>query len=550
MDFLKAQFTRIQEQLAGLSATQKMLVVTMLTIMVMTMLFWSHWAAQPEMSPLLDQTMTTEEVGQISTSLDAQGIPHQVVGDRVLVPADRKLEILSVLGYSQALPKHFDQGFDEIIKQMNWLDPPDKTDQMFNRAKEQALTEMIQMSPGVAEAVVVIDPSTKREIGGNDVQPVATVTLTTNRNNMMAARQLAQSAAMTISGAVGGMEPDHVNVIVDGVAIPVKNPTEDGSMSGDDDVDMQRHYEDYYRTKIEQALQDIRGLMVSVTVKLDTARTTTTIHKIDPKQTVALPEKTEETSDETTGQQASMQEPGAVSNSTANGSMDLSGGGGGGSNTNSTSDKSENKVDYGNQDQQIYQNAGTGTVQTASVRIPRSYFIQSYKNDNDGKDPDDPTVLQTYITNECETIKKEVEGCAAFPTEDALFVGVYSDQVQPQLPLGQQTSGSQISGTLTRNSKEIGVGALAVISLFMILTMVKKSTPVPVVVAPPPESPTTPLNGNETVVGSASEKNAALDGMELDEETVKAEQTLEQVQQMVQSNPDAAASLVKRWLNR
>ena len=110
MDFLKAQFLKIQEQLAGLSATQKMLVVSLLTIMVMTLLWWSHWAAQPEMSPLLDQTMSADDIGQIATNLDAQGIPHEVVGDKVYVPADRKLEIMAVLGYSQALPKNFGFG--------------------------------------------------------------------------------------------------------------------------------------------------------------------------------------------------------------------------------------------------------------------------------------------------------------------------------------------------------------------------------------------------------------------------------------------------------
>jgi flagellar biosynthesis/type III secretory pathway M-ring protein FliF/YscJ len=38
--------------------------------------------------------------------------------------------------------------------------------------------------------------------------------------------------------------------------------------------------------------------------------------------------------------------------------------------------------------------------------------------------------------------------------------------------------------------------------------------------------------------------------MELDEETVKAQRMVDQVQQMVESNPDSAANLVKRWLNR
>src|SRR6202167_1835411 len=116
MDFLKAQITRIQEQLAGLTATQKMLVFCLLTIMVMTLMWWSHWAAEPEMSPLLDQSLSTEDIGQISANLDARDIPHEVVGDKVMVPADRKMEVLAVLGYSNALPRDFDKGFDEIVK--------------------------------------------------------------------------------------------------------------------------------------------------------------------------------------------------------------------------------------------------------------------------------------------------------------------------------------------------------------------------------------------------------------------------------------------------
>src|SRR5579872_2805254 len=109
MEFLKAQFNRIQEQLSGLTATQKMLVVSLLTIMIMTLVFWSRWAAEPEMSPLLDsQTLSAEETQQIVGNLSAQGIPHQLVNNTVYVPADRKMEIVSLLGYSNALPKSFE----------------------------------------------------------------------------------------------------------------------------------------------------------------------------------------------------------------------------------------------------------------------------------------------------------------------------------------------------------------------------------------------------------------------------------------------------------
>jgi flagellar biosynthesis/type III secretory pathway M-ring protein FliF/YscJ len=500
------------------------------------------------MSPLLDQSLSTEDVGLITANLDARDIPHQVVGDKVMVPADRKMEVLAVLGYSNALPKEFDKGFNEIIKQMNWLDPPDKTDQMFLRAKEQTLATMIRCWPGIAEADVVIDPSEDRHIGDNDVQPVATVTITTGRNNKLANRQLAESAADVICGAQAGLQRGHVNAIIDGVSFPIKDRSADGMDSGGDGVEMQQQYEDYYRKKIEDALEDIRGVMVSVTVKVDTSQTTTTIHKVDPKQTVSVPMQTEETTEEQNAQMASQEEPGAMANTSL--SLPSSGGGGGGGSTNST-EKNEFKSDYGNQDEVIKQGAGTATVQSASVRVPRSYFIQAYKNENGGKDTEDPAVLKTYIDAQLLKIHNEVKGCAAFPTDDALFVETYSDVVQPELPLGQATAASPMSTALGKHGKEIGVGVLAVISLFMILMMARSKGGIPAAAVPQSlaaaEAPT--LSGNETVVGSAAENNEALDGMELDEETVKEQQVLDQVQKMVTSNPDAAASLVKRWLN-
>jgi flagellar biosynthesis/type III secretory pathway M-ring protein FliF/YscJ len=70
--------------------------------------------------------------------------------------------------------------------------------------------------------------------------------------------------------------------------------------------------------------------------------------------------------------------------------------------------------------------------------------------------------------------------------------------------------------------------------------------------APLPAEPSEARNisAGETVVGNVGEGNTALDGMELDEDAVKAQQMLDQVQQMVQTNPEGAAGLVKRWLNR
>jgi len=145
-----------------------------------------------------------------------------------------------------------------------------------------------------------------------------------------------------------------------------------------------------------------------------------------------------------------------------------------------------------------------------------------------------------------------VKGCAVFPSDDALYVGVFSDVPQPDLPVGQGTSASSVTGAMTGHIKEIGIGGLALVSLFMVSMMVRKAGPVAAggVTQPLAGDSGNTLSGNEAVVGSAAEDTASLDGMELDEEAVKAQRMLDQVQQMITANPDSAANLVKRWLNR
>src|SRR5580658_24982 len=97
MDAFKAQFERIRQQLAALSATQKMLVAALIAVMVLTVLYWGRYASNAEMVPVLDQTLTDDDIGPIDHQLELAGVPHSVSAGKVLVPADRKSEILANL---------------------------------------------------------------------------------------------------------------------------------------------------------------------------------------------------------------------------------------------------------------------------------------------------------------------------------------------------------------------------------------------------------------------------------------------------------------------
>ena len=545
MNFLKAQLARISEQLGELSASQKMLTLCLAAIMVMTIIWWSWWAAEPDMEPVLNQSLSQDDISLIVANLDAKGIEHKVVGDKVMVPADRKLEVLAELGYSQALPRDISTGFDDIVKQINWLDSPEKTDRMYLEAKQRTLSMVIREFPGVSNAVVVIDPTNERRFDDTAVQPSAMVEITTDRTSHASAKQLAASAADVVSGAEAGLTRGRINIVVNGAPVHVPDPSDDSMGGGDDIVDAMRQNEDFYRSKIMDLYADVNGLMVAVTVKLNTSYTETRSHKVDPKGGISLPTQTEEQSDESTAMAASGEEAGAV----ANVGGEVPSGGGGGNNTTSTDEKNSFYTDASKTDVYEKQGPGEATVVSATVRFPRSYFVDSYKNKNNGKDPDDAT-LDAFMTDQLNQIRDQVKGCTGLASDDDVIVGSYNDAPPPPM-VAAAAGGSPVSmQSLTGHVKEIGVGALALVSMFMVATMVRKSAPIPVPAAVTEDSEPRMLNTGEGLAGEVGEGGAMLDGVELDEESVKAQQMIEQVQELVKANPDGAASLVKRWMNQ
>jgi len=58
------------------------------------------------------------------------------------------------------------------------------------------------------------------------------------------------------------------------------------------------------------------------------------------------------------------------------------------------------------------------------------------------------------------------------------------------------------------------------------------------------------LLAGEALAGEARDGNPLLNAVELDEDAARTQQMLDQVSTLVKDNPDAAASLVKRWMNR
>jgi flagellar biosynthesis/type III secretory pathway M-ring protein FliF/YscJ len=546
MNLVRTQFDRIQAQILELTPSQKMLTASLLTIMVMTLFYWVHYAASPEYQPVLDQSLSTEDSGRILSFLQSHNYDAHISGDRVLVPADKQMQAVAELSQAQMMPQNTADGFDTILKDMNPFDAEDKTEKFWNEAKQITLGGIMRRWDGVADATVLIDDTSKRGLSVDDtIQPSAAVNIRT-RDNTKPNQQLADAAVRFVAGAVAGLSPDRVSVIINGT--PINTDQGDGLANADRVLGVKRDNELYLANEIKSALPNMNApILVAVHVEVDNSSISKESTEVDPKNSLYKPIEEENTSDETTAPQPAPAEPGVGANIQAN----VAAAGSAGNNSTKTMENNKFTLLPSQTTTRSVQAPGKVTVVTATVQLPRTYFVACYKQENPGAKDPDAAALQTIVDKQMPDIKGTIRGCTGL-ADDAISVGLYdpitTESTPETLAVGTSQTGA-VSTLVTNHVKDIAVAALAFVSLFMVSMMVRKSTPQPLVVPPPQKAEPQTLEAGEAVAGEAGDGNPLLDGMELDDDAIKTQQMIGQVSQMVKENPDGAANLVKRWLN-
>jgi len=554
MDLLKAQFDRVSKQLAALSSSQKMLTAALVAIMAMTLIWWGRYAGDPEMEPVLDQAFSAQDISRITADLSSRGIHYAVSGDRILVPADRKFEVIAALSYAQLMPRDTASGFDEMMKNLTNPFTPDSTNEkLFNHGKEVMLAQIIQNFPHVAKADVMIDPTREVHVS-QSIEPSATVTITM-QDGEQANQQLVDAAADVVEGAQSGLARSRIKVVVGGVPRRLHD-TDDGNDidgAGSDVLELQQKAEVNRENQIKDYFSYIPDLKVFVTVKVNPTSTQEHSQEYDPKKAVQKESETTSDSLENTNSNPASGEPGVV----PNGGLSVPGptAGGGGSSNTETKEFSKFQNFVSTTDTSTTTPAGTVSVVAATVRVPMAYFEAIYTRRNpDVKSPSDAQ-LQPLIDAELPKIRTDVMKCTGLATESDVAVETYLDATPIAIAVAQTPSVLSVTTLLSGHSRDLTLGALAVMSLFMVSMMVRKGTPalespVAVMAAAAAAGPAGTLNTEEALAGEVTAAGTMLNGMELDDEAVRNQQMVEQVANMVKENPDAAASLVKRWMSR
>ena len=554
MDYLKSQLDRIQLQLKGLNASQKMLTASLVAVMVLTLLFYGRYAGQSEMEPVLGLNLTEEQLAKAAGQLDAQGIPHKVLGGQIHTTADKKVAVMGLLSYNSGLPKDTTSGFDQIMKQLTPWDGQSRSDAYYNQAKQLTLERMISTWPGVSSARVLIDSKSERRIGRQgDLRPTATANIQM-RDAAKPGKQLINAAANLIAGANAGLSPADVKVIVDGApyaAQVVDAATGAGGLSGDSLMELRLAAEEYFSSSLRKHLQNIDGVLVSVHVHVNPSSIDSESLEYDKATSLIEPQEQTNKAREDIGGSRPSGEPGAVPNL----GISLGDGAGGGS-PRSSSDTIENLKNFiapGVKKKVMRTKAGHATPQGVSVRVPRSFFVNAARQYATAGAAPDVAAVNAAEETEIQKIRKAVTVCTGIKEQADIAVDTYTDLAPTVASVLPTATASSLGLAVGGHAKEIALGALALVSLFMISMIVKKGTPAMALPTPAPRArmqQMPALHVGENFAGEAAVGNPLLDGMELDDEAVRTQQMLSQVSDMVDDNPDAAAALVKRWLNR
>jgi len=542
MNFIRTQIAWIQQQLQGLDASQRMLAAALTVIIAMTLVWWIVYAGRPEMQPLLDQSMTQEDIAVISAELTARAIGYKVNADRILVPADRRTEALAALSYAGKLPRSTSTGFDAMLAKLSPFAPSSTQQAVLNQAKQNYLANIIRDWPGVLSADVVIDPTYKP--GFNGAVPKATVNIVT-RGAPSDPKRLVTSAADFVAGTTARLTRSNVSVILNAQSYPLRDPDDAAGMS--DLLDRVQAAENLFRTRLRETFSFVPGVIVAVSVQHDSTTESRSVRLADRTQSLQMPLSESVTTSTSSSGPRSEEEPGVLSNAPAAIGVTAS------LESSSTSNRTE-RTEFENYPAltQITTTKPAGDIRpsSATVLIPRSYFEHVFR-DQQGLGPDsrpDPAQLEQFIGAQIPRFRAMARGALGNIAEEAIQVQSIADL----MPLALQTPApatTSLPAMVGSHAREIALGVLALVSLVMVSNIVRKGAAAPAAAAPTVSRPVPALNVAEEAVGEVGEGAPPLDGMELDEDSVKARQMLHQVSEMVADNPDAAAKLVKRWLH-
>lgn len=554
MNKLKGVLAQIQVYLGKLTPTQKLLAGSLCVILAMTLFLVFQYSARNAMVEL----MNDDPQAQVAGVLRAAGFDVEARDGKIMVPASEQAAAIATLGETGNLPSDTTLLFDNLMGSQDWRNSAEKDRQLHMLALQNELSRVIGQFRDVKSAKVIIHAPEQSGLGRASQTPTASVTIFT-KSGAALPQGTVDAAARLVAGARANLEVANVSVI-DGSSGRPRKPTDDSSLASSNYLEHQALVEREIREKLENLLSYIPGVVVAVTAEVDVTKVNSQIQKNLNKNegTISLPKRSQASSTSQTNSSSSA-EPGMRSIAAADVNQG-SGGRGSSVNQEETTDEFENAV--GTEVTQTIDPRGMATSLVASVNVPEGY-VEMLVRKSDPNAAADAPIDQQQVQSRFDAMRQQIvaslqphlrtrqeDGSFATGVVEVSMVPVQLDAIMGNVQeaglLGGLSGNWAGAGGLV---DKVVLGALSVVALGMMFMMVRRSskkielpTPEELVGVPPA------LAIDSDVVGEADERDAPMEGIEIDDKDVRIQKMLEQVSELVTQNPEGAALLLRRWI--
>ncbi|MCA9296429.1 MAG: hypothetical protein KC983_07925 [Phycisphaerales bacterium] len=325
-------------------------------------------------------------------------------------------------------------------------------------------------------------------------------------------------------------------------------------------LEVQQNNEKKYLTTIQDALGYIPGVNVTVNVIADAREVRSRRNDYDNPKLGVLEEASRAMT--STNSRGGPRQAGVAPNT----GLDVSASAGNMSTSSDERSSTRTVPAFGNETLQIVDGKGYALKINATIGVPKSYFVGLWREQG-GAEADavpDVAALDAIAQAEISRIQQQIEplvdtGDVEGAVKGTVNVSMYNDVAVAGAFGGSALGGWTGAGDPGGNGifdvggglvKYVSLGGLAFISLAMMFMMVRKAgyreelPSAQELIGIPPAL----ADLESELVGEAVESDTPMDGIEIDDETQRRQQMLEQINAAAEEQPEEMASILRKWI--